>query len=249
MSSFTQKSEKMEQKKSEKLFTELIQSIEKTHTEVIELIGAIEKAAVNQAEGLMKKLEQEIAELIKINTELQQLSESEDRIYLQNFQSLCAPPEAGDLPSITVNFGAVKKAVSELKDHIEDFCKLRPKNMGLLSVSLGTRTSALLVSALRCFGAALRRLVQCFGALCLALLRFGLGARRSVHATSMLGACHLVHIPSALGARILSARCSTLSSSALAAHPRRFSARCAALRHSVLNTSACGIDASAIEVS
>ncbi|MGH0123477.1 UNVERIFIED_CONTAM: hypothetical protein FKN15_022702 [Acipenser sinensis] len=45
----------------------------------------------------------------------------------QNFQSLCAPPEAGDLPSVTVNtdisFGAVRKAVSELKDHIEDFCK------------------------------------------------------------------------------------------------------------------------------
>ncbi|XP_058872392.1 E3 ubiquitin/ISG15 ligase TRIM25-like [Acipenser ruthenus] len=42
-------------------------------------------------------------------------------------QSLCAPPEAGDLPSITVNtdisFGAVRKAVSEIKDHIEDFCK------------------------------------------------------------------------------------------------------------------------------
>ncbi|MGH0144141.1 UNVERIFIED_CONTAM: hypothetical protein FKN15_002106 [Acipenser sinensis] len=94
MSSFTQKSAKMEQKKSEKLFAELIRSIEKTHTEVIELIGANEKAAVNQAEGLMKKLEQEIAELIKINTELQQLSESEDRIYIQNFQSLCAPPEA-----------------------------------------------------------------------------------------------------------------------------------------------------------
>ncbi|MGH0152769.1 UNVERIFIED_CONTAM: hypothetical protein FKN15_039154 [Acipenser sinensis] len=115
-------------KESENLFTELIRSIRKIHTEVIELIGANEKAAVNQAEGRMKKLEQEIAELRRRNTELKQLSETEDHIhFLQNFQSLCAPPEAGDLPSVTVNtdisFGAVRKAVSELKDHIEDFCK------------------------------------------------------------------------------------------------------------------------------
>ncbi|MGH0137870.1 UNVERIFIED_CONTAM: hypothetical protein FKN15_067988 [Acipenser sinensis] len=115
-------------KESEKIFTELIQSIEKIHTEVIELIGANEKAAVNQAEGRMKKLEQEIAELRRRNAKLKQLSETEDHIhFLQNFQSLCAPPEAGDLPSVTVNtdisFGAVRKAVSELKDHIEDFCK------------------------------------------------------------------------------------------------------------------------------
>ncbi|MGH0126057.1 UNVERIFIED_CONTAM: hypothetical protein FKN15_025332 [Acipenser sinensis] len=118
----------IEIKESEKIFTELIRSIEKIHTEVIELIGANEKAAVNQAEGRMKKLEQEIAELRRRNNELKQLSETEDNIhFLQNFQSLCAPPEAGDLHSITVNtdisFGAVRKAVSELKDHIEDFCK------------------------------------------------------------------------------------------------------------------------------
>ncbi|MGH0175334.1 UNVERIFIED_CONTAM: hypothetical protein FKN15_070020 [Acipenser sinensis] len=123
-----QRSACIEIKESEKIFTELIRSIEKIHTEVIELIGANEKAAVNQAEGRMKKLEQEIAELRRTNTELKQLSETEDHIhFLQNFQSLCAPPEVGDLPSVTVNtdlsFGAVRKAVSELKDHIEDLCK------------------------------------------------------------------------------------------------------------------------------
>ncbi|MGH0156752.1 UNVERIFIED_CONTAM: hypothetical protein FKN15_032664 [Acipenser sinensis] len=122
------RSGKREMKESEKIFTELIRSIEKIHTEVIELIGANEKAAVNQAEGLMKKLEQEIAELINRNAELRQLTETEDHIhFLQKFQSLCASPKAGDLPSVTVNtdisFGAVRKAVSELKDHIEDFCK------------------------------------------------------------------------------------------------------------------------------
>ncbi|XP_041090449.1 tripartite motif-containing protein 16-like protein [Polyodon spathula] len=106
---------------TEKIFTQLIRSIEKIRSEVTELIGAKEKAAVNQAEGLMKKLEQEIAEL-------KQLSETEDHIYfLQNFQSLSAPPVTGILPSATVNpdvsFESVRKAVSQLKEHIEDFCK------------------------------------------------------------------------------------------------------------------------------
>ncbi|MGH0177423.1 UNVERIFIED_CONTAM: hypothetical protein FKN15_075126 [Acipenser sinensis] len=126
--SVKQRSACTEIKESENLFTELIRSIRKIHTEVIELIGANEKAAVNQAEGRMKKLEQEIAELRRRKAELKQLSETDDHIhFLQNFQSLCAPPEAGDLPSVTVNtdisFGAVRKAVSELKDHIEDFWK------------------------------------------------------------------------------------------------------------------------------
>ncbi|XP_058872293.1 tripartite motif-containing protein 16-like [Acipenser ruthenus] len=122
------RSAQREIKKTTKIFSDLSRSIEKIRTEVIELIGANEKAAVNQAEGRMKKLEQEIAELRRRNAALKQLSETEDDIhFLQNFQSLCAPPEAGDLPSVTVNtdisFGAVRKALSELKDHIEDFCK------------------------------------------------------------------------------------------------------------------------------
>ncbi|MGH0168244.1 UNVERIFIED_CONTAM: hypothetical protein FKN15_053865 [Acipenser sinensis] len=131
--SFTQRSAQREIKKSKKIFTDLIRSIEKIHTEVIELTGANEKAPVNQAEGRMKELEQEIAELLNRNAELKQLSETEDHIHflqltsLLNFQSLCAPPEAGDLLSITVNtdisFGAVRKAVSDFKDHIEDFCE------------------------------------------------------------------------------------------------------------------------------
>ncbi|MGH0177081.1 UNVERIFIED_CONTAM: hypothetical protein FKN15_074294 [Acipenser sinensis] len=125
---FLQRSSQREIKQSEKIFTELIRSIEKIRSEVTELIGAKKKAAVNQAEGLMKKLQQEIAELRRRNAEFKQLSDTEDHIhFLQNFESLCGSPEAGDLPSITVNpsiyFGFVREAVSQLKEHIEDFCK------------------------------------------------------------------------------------------------------------------------------
>ncbi|MGH0191363.1 UNVERIFIED_CONTAM: hypothetical protein FKN15_061283 [Acipenser sinensis] len=79
--SFTQRSSQRFFQESEKIFTQLIRSIEKICSEVTELIGAQEKATVNQAEGIMKKLEQGIAELRRRNTKLKQLSETEDHIH------------------------------------------------------------------------------------------------------------------------------------------------------------------------
>ncbi|KAG9328413.1 hypothetical protein JZ751_014018, partial [Albula glossodonta] len=113
---------------SERIFTELIRSIERRRSEVKELIRDQEKAAVSRAERLLERLEQEIAELRRRDAELEQLSHTEDHIhFLQSCQSVCTPPGPGDLPSITVNshlsFEAVRKCVSELKDRLEDFCK------------------------------------------------------------------------------------------------------------------------------
>ncbi|MGH0118752.1 UNVERIFIED_CONTAM: hypothetical protein FKN15_005738 [Acipenser sinensis] len=114
---------------SEKIFTELIRSIEKIHTEVIELIGANEKAAVNQAEGRMKKLEQEISELRRRNAELKQLSETEDHIhFLQTHEETGANEKA----AVNHTEGLMKKLeiaelsrrntelkqLSETEDHI-----------------------------------------------------------------------------------------------------------------------------------
>ncbi|XP_036374871.1 tripartite motif-containing protein 16-like [Megalops cyprinoides] len=113
---------------SERIFTELIRSIERRRSEVTELIRDQEKAAVSQAEGVMERLEQEIAELRRRYAELEQLSHTEDHIhFLQSYQSLCVPPGCGDLPSITVgpdvSLGFVQKSVSELKERLEDVCK------------------------------------------------------------------------------------------------------------------------------
>ncbi|KAG9330596.1 hypothetical protein JZ751_023715, partial [Albula glossodonta] len=113
---------------SERIFTELIRSIERRCSEVKELIRDQEKAAVSEAEGLLERLEQEIAELRRRDAELEQLSHTEDHIhFLQSCKSLCVAPGPGDLPSITVNphlsFEAVRKSVSELKERLEDVCK------------------------------------------------------------------------------------------------------------------------------
>ncbi|XP_035271055.1 tripartite motif-containing protein 16-like [Anguilla anguilla] len=114
---------------SERIFTELIRSIERRRSEVKELIRDQEKAAVSRTEGLLERLEQEIAELRRRDAELEQLSHTEDHIhFLQSCQSLCVPPGPEDLPSITVSphisFEAVRKSVSELKEQLEDFCKV-----------------------------------------------------------------------------------------------------------------------------
>uniref|UniRef100_A0A4W5QXC3 Tripartite motif-containing protein 16-like n=1 Tax=Hucho hucho TaxID=62062 RepID=A0A4W5QXC3_9TELE len=111
---------------NERLFTELIRSLEKWHTEVKELIKAQAKAQVSRAEGLLEQLEQEIAELKREDTELEQLSHTEDHIhFLQSYSNPSV--SSSDLPAIVVSphqyFGYVSEAVSELREKLQGFLK------------------------------------------------------------------------------------------------------------------------------
>ncbi|XP_026773604.3 tripartite motif-containing protein 16-like [Pangasianodon hypophthalmus] len=113
---------------SERIFTELISSMEKKRSEVTELIRAQEKTEVSRAERLLEQLEQEIADLQRRVTELEQLSHTHDHIhFLQSFQSLCVSSGCEDSPSITVNqhlsFDGVRKSLSDLKKRLEEFCQ------------------------------------------------------------------------------------------------------------------------------
>ncbi|KAL7872494.1 hypothetical protein SRHO_G00074770 [Serrasalmus rhombeus] len=113
---------------SERIFTELIRSIEKKRSEVTELIRAQEEAELSGAEELLEQLEQEIADLKRRETELEQLSHTEDHIqFLQSFQSLCVSSGSEDSSSITVHqhlsFDGVRKSLSDLKERLEEFCK------------------------------------------------------------------------------------------------------------------------------
>jgi len=66
---------------SERIFTELIRSIERSRSEVTRLIRDQEKAAVTRAEGLLQQLEQEIDDLKRRDAELEQLSHTDDHVY------------------------------------------------------------------------------------------------------------------------------------------------------------------------
>ncbi|KAK3506778.1 hypothetical protein QTP70_027702 [Hemibagrus guttatus] len=113
---------------SERIFTELISSMEKKRSEVTELIRAQEKTELSRAERLLEQLEQEIADLQRRLTELEQLSHTHDHIhFLQTFQFLCAASGCEDSPSITVNqypsFYGLRKSLSDMKKRLEEFCE------------------------------------------------------------------------------------------------------------------------------
>ncbi|XP_048865862.1 E3 ubiquitin/ISG15 ligase TRIM25-like isoform X2 [Brienomyrus brachyistius] len=115
-------------KDSENIFIEIIRSIKKRRSDVRELIRDQEKAAVDQAEGHMERLEKEIDELKRRHSELEQLSHTEDHIHvLQRCQDVPVTPEAGFGPRISVSsqscFGNVRMVISELKDQLENVCE------------------------------------------------------------------------------------------------------------------------------
>lgn len=63
------------------MFEDMIRSIDRMRSEVTKLIGINEKAAFNQAEALIERLEQEIDELKKKESGLKQLHSTEDHIH------------------------------------------------------------------------------------------------------------------------------------------------------------------------
>ncbi|XP_053485787.1 tripartite motif-containing protein 16-like [Ictalurus furcatus] len=113
---------------SERILTELIRSIVKRQNELTALIRAQEKAAVSEAEEVMKQLEQEIAELKRRDSEMEELSHTEDPIYfLQMFRSASAPPVPADIPGVIITsfhpFNSVVKSVSQLREKLEQSLK------------------------------------------------------------------------------------------------------------------------------
>ncbi|KAF4092022.1 hypothetical protein AMELA_G00016330, partial [Ameiurus melas] len=113
---------------SEMIFTEMISSMEKRCSEVMEMIIAQENAELSRAERLLEELEQEIADLQRRVTELEQLSHTQDHLhFLQSFQSLRVSSGREDSCSITVSkhlsFDGVRKSLSALKKRLEEFCQ------------------------------------------------------------------------------------------------------------------------------
>ncbi|KAK6314842.1 hypothetical protein J4Q44_G00143710, partial [Coregonus suidteri] len=108
---------------SVQVFTDLVRSIERSQAELIEVIEEKQKAAERQAEGLIKELEQEITELKRRSTELEQLSHTEDHLHLlQSFPSLGTPPPTKDWSEISVHsdlcVGTLRRAVSQVEETI-----------------------------------------------------------------------------------------------------------------------------------
>ncbi|XP_039530234.1 tripartite motif-containing protein 16-like protein isoform X1 [Pimephales promelas] len=113
---------------SERIFTELIRSIERSSSEVTQRIRDQEQAALSRAEVGLEQLEQEINDLRMRDAELEQLSHTQDHIqFRQSFQSLSAPPESTEVPKIPFSslfsFDGLRESVRQLGEKLEDFCK------------------------------------------------------------------------------------------------------------------------------
>ncbi|XP_048039365.1 tripartite motif-containing protein 16-like [Megalobrama amblycephala] len=106
---------------SERIFTELIRSIERRRSEVIQLIRDQERAAVSRAE---ERLEQEINDLRRRDAEMKQLSQTQDHVHF--LQSLSSVSLSGSTDGFTVSshlsFDEVVKSVSQLRDTLQQFC-------------------------------------------------------------------------------------------------------------------------------
>ena len=65
----------------EKLFGDMMRSIERMQQEMTKLISSNKRAALNNAEGHLERLTHEIADLKKRDNEITQLSRTEDHIH------------------------------------------------------------------------------------------------------------------------------------------------------------------------
>uniref|UniRef100_A0A8C1M3V5 FinTRIM family, member 52, pseudogene n=1 Tax=Cyprinus carpio TaxID=7962 RepID=A0A8C1M3V5_CYPCA len=104
---------------SERIFIELICSIEKIRSKMMQTIREQEKAAVSRAEGLIEQLKQEIDDLKRRHTELEQISHTNDLIHFLKvfvFFIFCVY-----LFLSLLSYDDLRKSVSQLKEKLEDF--------------------------------------------------------------------------------------------------------------------------------
>ncbi|KAI4798739.1 hypothetical protein KUCAC02_020516 [Chaenocephalus aceratus] len=117
------------------VFTALKESVERSQAELMDTIKEKQRETEEQAEGFIKELEQEVSELKKRSSEVEQLSRSEDQLHLlQSFTSLNAAPPTKNWTEVRVRppsyEGTVKRAVTQLEE------TLRKQMKKLLEVEL-----------------------------------------------------------------------------------------------------------------
>ncbi|NP_001007388.2 finTRIM family, member 72 isoform X1 [Danio rerio] len=110
----------------EKVFTELICSLEKKRSEIKEQIRAQEKTETDRAEQLHQHLHQELTQLRKTQAEIHKLLTTEDHIHcLKSCESVCVLPTFEDVPSFTSHTHLSFKdlSISAFREALEDACR------------------------------------------------------------------------------------------------------------------------------
>ncbi|XP_017540535.1 E3 ubiquitin/ISG15 ligase TRIM25-like [Pygocentrus nattereri] len=118
----------MQLKEMQREFQQMIQEEQKQVQKLEQAVNTLKKINSMGVEDLLEKLGQEIADLKRRNSELEQLSPTEDHIhFLQSFQSLSVSSGSEDSSSISVHhhlsFDGVRSSLSDLKERLEEFCR------------------------------------------------------------------------------------------------------------------------------
>ncbi|XP_062849504.1 zinc-binding protein A33-like [Trichomycterus rosablanca] len=122
------KNTEKEKADSIEIFRALIRSIERNQAEMLKVMEEKQRAAERQAEEFIKDLEQEITELKRRNTELEQISNTEDHLHLlQIYPSLCRPPPTNNWTDVSIqshlNVETLRRARDQLKECVDEEMK------------------------------------------------------------------------------------------------------------------------------
>ncbi|XP_004565625.1 E3 ubiquitin-protein ligase TRIM39-like [Maylandia zebra] len=116
-----------DRKKAEgvQVFTALKESVDRSLNELIKEIEDKQETTEKQAEGFITDLEQEISELMKRSSEVEQLSRSKDHLHLlQSFSSVKAAPTTKDWTEVSIHppsyEGTVVRVVGQLKETLDE---------------------------------------------------------------------------------------------------------------------------------
>uniref|UniRef100_A0A4W4EK22 Uncharacterized protein n=1 Tax=Electrophorus electricus TaxID=8005 RepID=A0A4W4EK22_ELEEL len=105
---------------SVEVFGSLMCSITRNQAELLQVMEEKQKAAERQAEGLIKDLEQEITDLKRRDTELEQLSHTEDHIHLlQMYPALSSPLHTKNWTDISTDTDLSIKTASTVLSQLQ----------------------------------------------------------------------------------------------------------------------------------
>ncbi|CAJ1057936.1 tripartite motif-containing protein 16-like [Xyrichtys novacula] len=112
-------------KHSQEIFSQLIHLMERRRSDVEQQVRSQQEHEVGRVKELQEKLEQEITELKRKDTDLQKLSLTEDHNqFLHTYPSLSEPGQPADSSRINIRplryFEEVTAAVSEIRDKLQD---------------------------------------------------------------------------------------------------------------------------------
>ncbi|XP_069014955.1 E3 ubiquitin-protein ligase TRIM39-like [Embiotoca jacksoni] len=109
---------------SMQVFSELVRSIQRTQAELVLVIEEKQRQTERRAEGLVAELQQEITELQRRNTDLENVARTDHIHFLKSFPALITPPAVKDWSETSVPtdtcVGMIRRSVSKVEAALSD---------------------------------------------------------------------------------------------------------------------------------